>query len=374
MDRKGHYLKILNVVGARPNFMKIAPIHREMAKYPQMNSLLVHTGQHYDEKMSQLFFRDLLLPEPDVYLGVGSGTHTEQTAKIMLAFEKVIKQEKPDLVIVVGDVNSTAACSLVAAKMETKIAHVEAGLRSFDRSMPEEINRMVTDVLSDFLFVTEKSGLENLKKEGIADKKVYFTGNVMIDSLRFFLEKARQSSILSDIHVNGSPFALVTLHRPSNVDMKENLENLLRTLSEIGNDIAVVFPMHPRTKKMIDQFHLRKFIADKKKLIILDPVGYLDFMQLMQNARLILTDSGGIQEETTYLGIPCITIRENTERPVTVEIGTNVMTGSDPQRIIDETGKILSGKGKKGRIPELWDGKAAERIVRILAERFGVSK
>ncbi len=363
-------MKILNIVGARPNFMKIAPIHREMGKYPGLKPLLIHTGQHYDQKMSKLFFQDLLLPEPDVYLGVGSGTHTEQTARIMLDFEKVMEEQKPDLVLVVGDVNSTAACSLVAAKMQTKIAHVEAGLRSFDRTMPEEINRMITDALSDFLFVTEKSGLENLKNEGIPDNKVFFTGNVMIDSLKFFLEKARESSILSDLQVNGSPFALVTLHRPSNVDVKENLENLFYTFSVIGKEVKIVFPMHPRTKKMIDTFDLENYVASIENLIITDPIGYLDFMQLMQNARLILTDSGGIQEETTYLGIPCITIRENTERPITVDIGTNVLVGPKVDRIIHETEKIISGNGKKGKIPELWDGNAAERIVRILAEKL----
>jgi UDP-N-acetylglucosamine 2-epimerase (non-hydrolysing) len=350
--------------------MKIAPIHREMGNYPDINPVLIHTGQHYDEKMSKLFFQDLQLPEPDVYLGIGSGSHTGQTAKIMLAFEKVMEDQKPDLVLVVGDVNSTVACSLVATKMHTKIAHVEAGLRSFDRTMPEEINRMITDTLSDFLFVTEKSGLENLKNEGIPDKKVFFTGNVMIDSLAYFLEKAKESPIIKQLNVNGSPFVLVTLHRPSNVDVKENLENLFHTFSVLGKDMKIVFPMHPRTKKMIEKFGLESYVSSIENLIITDPVGYLDFMQLMQNARLILTDSGGIQEETTYLGIPCITIRENTERPVTVEIGTNVMVGPNADRIIEETDKILSGNGKKGQIPELWDGKAAERIVRILSTNF----
>jgi UDP-N-acetylglucosamine 2-epimerase (non-hydrolysing) len=320
--------------------------------------------------MSELFFEDLQLPEPDVYLGIGSGSHTQQTAKIMLAFEKVMEEQKADLVLVVGDVNSTAACSLVASKMNTKIAHVEAGLRSFDRTMPEEINRMITDRLSDFLFVTEKSGLENLRNEGIADSKVFFTGNVMIDSLSFFLEKARESSIMSDLQVNGSPFVLVTLHRPSNVDIKENLENLLHTLSVLGEDVKVVFPMHPRTKKMIDTYKLQNYLSSAENLIITDPIGYLDFMQLMQNARLILTDSGGIQEETTYLGIPCITIRENTERPVTIDLGTNILVGPHAEGIIEETNKILAGHGKKGQVPELWDGHAAERIVKILAEKL----
>ncbi len=363
-------MKILNIVGARPNFMKIAPIHREMSKYSQLRPLLIHTGQHYDERMSKLFFQDLQLPEPDVYLGIGSGTHTEQTARIMLAFERVMEEEKPDLVLVVGDVNSTVACSLVAAKLQTKIAHVEAGLRSFDRTMPEEINRMITDALSDFLFVTEKSGLQNLKNEGILDEKVFFTGNVMIDSLTYFLEKAKESSILSELDVNGSPFALVTLHRPSNVDVKENLEKLFHTFSVIGKDVKVVFPMHPRTKKMIEIFNLDQHVSSIENLIITDPIGYLDFMQLMQNARLILTDSGGIQEETTYLGIPCITIRENTERPITTDIGTNILVGPNAERIIKETEKIICGNGKKGKIPELWDGMAAKRIVKILSKRL----
>jgi len=362
-------LKILNIVGARPNFMKIAPIHREMRKLSALNPILVHTGQHYDEKMSQLFFDDLNLPKPDVYLGIGSGTHTQQTANIMLAFEEVLEEHKPDLVLVVGDVNSTAACSLVASKLHVKIAHVEAGLRSFDRRMPEEINRMITDTLSDFLFVTEKSGLENLKNEGIADHKVFFCGNVMIDSLVYFLEKAKESSILSDLGLDGNPYTLVTMHRPSNVDVKKNLEQLLDVFKEISIHSKIVFPMHPRTRKMIDSFGLTSRADSIDNLIITDPIGYLDFMQLMQNARLVLTDSGGIQEETTYLKIPCLTVRENTERPVTIEVGTNVLLGSDPEKIVSAANDVFSGKLKEGSIPALWDGKAAERIVKILVEK-----
>jgi UDP-N-acetylglucosamine 2-epimerase (non-hydrolysing) len=363
---KDVHVKILNIVGARPNFMKIAPIHREMNQHASLNPLLLHTGQHYDEKMSRLFFHDLGLPEPDVYLGVGSGTHTEQTAKIMLAFEKVLLKEKPDLIIVVGDVNSTAACSLVAAKMGIKIAHVEAGLRSFDRTMPEELNRMVTDTLADLLFVTEKSGLENLKNEGISDDKVFFTGNVMIDSLIYFLDKAKTSKILSDLKINNNSYMLVTLHRPSNVDVKENLEKIFHVFSEIGDDTTIVFPMHPRTRKMIDTFGISDIASRIKGLIITDPIGYLDFMQLMQNAQMVLTDSGGIQEETTYLKIPCLTIRENTERPITIEVGTNILTGPNPEKILGEVQKFKSGEVKKGTIPELWDGRAAERIVNII--------
>ncbi len=363
-------IKIINVVGARPNFMKIAPIQREMAKYDNIQPVLVHTGQHYDERMSKLFFDDLQLPKPDIYLDVRSGSHAVQTAKVMMAFEEVLKQEKPDLVIVVGDVNSTAACSMVAAKMETKIAHVEAGLRSFDRTMPEEINRLVTDVLSDFLFVTEKSGLENLKREGIDDSKVHFVGHVMIDSLIYFEPMAEKSTVLQDLQLEPQNYGLITLHRPSNVDHKENFLKLLNAFEHIEKQIPLIFPIHPRSQKMIDQFGLRDKVEKMKNLRLLEPLGYLDFMKLLHNAKLVLTDSGGIQEETTYLGIPCITMRENTERPITVEIGSNVLVGTDTERIIEEAQKVLDGNAKKGQIPELWDGKAAERIVRILNEKL----
>ena len=337
-----------------------------MSKYKNITPVLVHTGQHYDKKMSKLFFEDLELPEPDIYLNVGSGSHAVQTAKIMIEFEKVLEKEKPDLILVVGDVNSTAACSLVASKMGVKIGHVEAGLRSFDRTMPEEINRIVTDALSDYLFVTEKSGLENLKNEGIPDSKVFFSGHVMIDSLVYFLEKAKTSNILDRMQLNGTPYVLVTLHRPSNVDVKENLEKILAAFEIIGQNLKIVFPIHPRTKKMIDTFALDQKVQSNKNLILTDPIGYLDFMKLMHNSKFCLTDSGGIQEETTYLGIPCITMRENTERPITVEIGTNVIVGSNTNLIVQETEKILQGKQKIGKIPELWDGKAAERIVQVL--------
>jgi UDP-N-acetylglucosamine 2-epimerase (non-hydrolysing) len=363
-------MKIVNVVGARPNFMKIAPIQREMKNNQKLKPILVHTGQHYDKKMSKLFFRDLELPQPDVYLGVGSGSHAQQTAKIMIEFEKVIVDNNPDLVIVVGDVNSTVACSLVAAKMGVRIAHVEAGLRSFDRTMPEEINRLVTDALADFLFVSEESGIKNLKKEGIAKSKIYFTGNVMIDSLVYFMKKAEHSNILSRLKLNGFPYCLITLHRPSNVDVKENLRQLLNAFSIITKELKIIFPMHPRTQKMIEQFELSSEVSSLKNLIILDPIGYLDFMKLMKNATVVLTDSGGIQEETTYLGIPCITMRNNTERPVTINLGTNVLVGSDTQLVVQETLSILNGNSKKGTIPELWDGKTAERIVSIIAEHF----
>ncbi len=359
-------MKIINVVGARPNFMKIAPIQKEMAKYETVTPVLVHTGQHYDKKMSKIFFEDLELPEPDIYLNVGSASHAVQTAKIMIEFEKVIETEKPDLVLVVGDVNSTAACSLVASKMGVKIGHIEAGLRSFDRSMPEEINRIITDSLSDYLFVTEQSGIDNLKNEGSDDSKIFFTGHVMIDSLIYFLEKSKKSNIMNKMSLNGIPYILATLHRPSNVDVKENLENLLDAFEMVGENLKIIFPIHPHTSKMITNFGLESKVRANENLILTDPIGYLDFMNLMQNAKLLLTDSGGIQEETTYLGIPCITMRENTERPVTVEKGTNIIVGSDTNRIVSETEKILQGKGKKGEIPELWDGKAAARIVDII--------
>ena len=363
-------IKIINVVGARPNFMKIAPIQREMAKYPNIKPVLVHTGQHYDERMSKLFFDDLQLPKPDIYLDVRSGSHAVQTAKVMMAFEEVLQKEKPDLVIVVGDVNSTAACSMVAAKMHTKIAHVEAGLRSFDRRMPEEINRLVTDVLSDFLFVTEKSGLENLKHEGIDDSKVHFVGHVMIDSLIYFEPMAAKSPILENMGLRPREYGVITLHRPSNVDNKENFLKLLNAFEVIEKQLPLIFPIHPRSQKMIDQLGLREKVEKMHNLRLTEPLGYLDFMRLLHNAKLVLTDSGGIQEETTYLGIPCITMRENTERPITVEVGTNVLVGTDTERIIAEAQKVLDGNAKKGQIPELWDGKAAERIVRILNENL----
>ncbi len=358
-------MKIINVVGARPNFMKVAPIQRVM-EHRHLDVKLVHTGQHYDERMSKLFFIDLQMPQPDVYLNVGSGSHAVQTAKVMVEFEKVLEAEQPDLVLVVGDVNSTIACSLVASKMSIKVAHVEAGLRSFDREMPEEINRILTDSISDYLFVTEQSGIDNLKKEGISPDKIFFVGHVMIDSLVYFLEKAKESDILQKNGLQPHEYALITLHRPSNVDVKENFEKILSAFEQIESDLPIVFPIHPRSRKMIEQFGLSSRVEKMKNLRLMEPQGYLDFMNMMQQARLVMTDSGGIQEETTYLQIPCLTIRENTERPVTVEQGTNILVGTDTNRIVSEARKILAGNGRKGRIPDLWDGKAAERIVDIL--------
>jgi UDP-N-acetylglucosamine 2-epimerase (non-hydrolysing) len=359
--------RILNVVGARPNFMKIAPIQRIMQRMTNaFEPILVHTGQHYDERMSKLFFDDLELPKPDIYLGVGSGSHAEQTAKIMIEFEKVCETEKPDLVVVVGDVNSTSACSMVASKMWIPIAHVEAGLRSFDRRMPEEINRIITDALSEYLFITEKSAIANLTKEAVPRDKIHFVGNVMIDSLIYHLNKETNSDILAELNLKAKDYALVTLHRPSNVDDLESFTKIISAFKEIQEKVPIVFPIHPRTQKNIDKLGLRDEISKLENLKLIPPVGYFDFMHLMVNCEFVMTDSGGIQEETTYLGIPCLTLRENTERPITVEIGTNEIVGTDTEKITMLAKKIVDGEWKKGQVPELWDGKAAERIVELL--------
>ncbi len=351
-------MKIINVVGARPNFMKIAPIMRAMKPYPEIKSLLVHTGQHYDWNMSDAFFKDLELPEPDIHLEVGSGTHAVQTARVMERFEKVLLKEKPDSVLVVGDVNSTLACSLAASKLHIKVAHVEAGLRSFDRRMPEEINRVVTDHLSDFLFTTCKDANRNLAQEGIPSNKIFLVGNVMIDTLLYSIKK------LKNVNKNDSEYALLTLHRPSNVDNKDTFKRISMALNTIAKDIAVIFPVHPRTKMQIKKFGFAKYYDGNIKL--LGPLGYFDFLKLYLNTKFVLTDSGGIQEETSALGIPCLTIRENTERPITIERGTNTLVGTDEKAIVREAKKILRGNRKKKKILRCWDGKAAERIVEIL--------
>jgi UDP-N-acetylglucosamine 2-epimerase (non-hydrolysing) len=356
-------LKIINVVGARPNFMKMAPIHRLMLDSAPINPLLLHTGQHYDERMSKLFFNDLQIPEPNIYLGVGSGSHAVQTARIMTDFEQVCQQEKPDWVIVVGDVNSTAACSLVAKKLHINVAHVESGLRSNDRRMPEEINRIVTDAISDILFTSEKSGNENLGREGIAPEKIHFVGNVMIDSLLNHIEKAKRSAILEKVSLQKGGYVLVTLHRPSNVDNREILANLVDMFAIVSKDLPVVFPIHPRTRKMLDQFDLADKVAANPGIQLIEPQGYLDFMNLMANSTVVVTDSGGIQEETTCLKIPCITMRENTERPSTVELGTNVIVGTDTDYALKLLRKAIEGDWKDSVIPPKWDGKTAERIV-----------
>lgn len=360
--------KVISVVGARPNFMKIAPIHRAFQKYKDhIQHLICHTGQHYDEKMSKVFFDDLELPKPDFYLGIGSGSHAEQTARVMIEFEKILIQEKPDLVLVVGDVNSTIACSLTAAKLHIKIVHVEAGLRSFDKMMPEEINRVLTDSISDYLFVTEKSGMENLKHEGVPDSKVFFVGNVMIDSLAYYLNKTN-GAMLNKFRLEPEKYVLVTLHRPSNVDSKEQLTKLINMLSRVSEKRKVLFPIHPRTLKNLNEYGLLD--EENKNLILTDPIGYIDFLSLTKNAELILTDSGGIQEESTYLGVQCITLRTSTERPVTVEIGTNQLLGTDLTKAELAANLVLEGNKKQGRIPDMWDGKAAERITEILVDKL----
>ncbi len=357
--------KIISVVGARPNFMKIAPIHKAFAKYSDtITHLICHTGQHYDEKMSKVFFEDLELPKPHFYLGIGGGTHAEQTGKIMIEFEKILFQEKPDLVLVVGDVNSTIACTLTAAKLHIKTAHVESGLRSFDRDMPEEINRLLTDSIADYLFVTEKSGMENLKKEGIDNNKVFFTGNVMIDSLVSYLPKAENSDILKTLGVENEKYVLITMHRPSNVDDKDQLTKLFDLFNDVAKLRKVVFPIHPRTMKNLETFGIKDKLD--KNIILTEPIGYIDFMKCTKNAELILTDSGGIQEESTFMGVQCITLRTSTERPITVELGTNQLFGNDLNKAKVATFNILNGNIKSGTIPPLWDGNAAERICEII--------
>ena len=356
-------IKSLLVVGARPNFMKAAPICAEMRRRPdEFEVKIVHTGQHYDAAMSDSFFADLGLPEPDFHLGVGSASHAEQTARIILAFEPVLPAEKPDWVIVVGDVNSTVACALVASQRGVKVAHVEAGLRSFDRSMPEEINRIVTDSISDLLFTTEESANENLRREGVAPDKINFVGNVMIDSLVNNLERAKQSNVLSDLSLDSAGYSVLTLHRPSNVDSRETLEPLIDALIDISERLPIIFPVHPRTHKKINEFNFDGLI-NASKLRLIEPLGYLDFLALYSQARFVMTDSGGLQEETTYLGIPCFTLRENTERPITIELGTNQLVGPDPARLKRAAEKLLSGDPiASPSIPPLWDGKTAVRI------------
>jgi len=359
--------KVISIVGARPNFMKIGPFHKALRQSSlDVKHLICHTGQHYDQNMSKIFFDDFELPSPDFYLGVGSGSHAEQVAKIMMSFEKIVENEKPDLIIVVGDVNSTMAGSLVAAKMGIKVAHIEAGLRSFDRTMPEEINRIVTDSIADYLFVTERSGLVNLKNEGVSSNKIFFVGNIMIDSLVHYLSKASSSLILDRLNLKKQSYLLVTLHRPSNVDDKENLKATAHLLKNLAKSIKIVFPIHPRTKENLEKYGLDATL--NHEIEFTEPLGYIDFLCLQKNAEVILTDSGGIQEESTYLGVQCVTMRDNTERPVTVEMGTNHLAGKDVNNVQAKILAVLSGQKKAGKIPELWDGKAANRIVNYLSD------
>jgi len=401
--------KWILVVGARPNFMKVAPLIRAIDKRNSscpsslitIHYVLVHTGQHYDANMSDAFFRDLRLPNPDLHLGVGSGNHGEQTGRVLIEFERVLLKEQPDLVIVVGDVNSTLACALAAVKLQIPVAHVEAGLRSFDRKMPEEINRLLTDAISDYLFTPSPEGDENLAKEGIPQEKIFLVGDIMVDSLLFHLDQAKQTSILvrlglkpsntyaltSDLRLPTSvvPYALMTLHRPANVDDMQSLDRIIRGLLEVSAHFPILFPVHPRTAKQVKafgmegsfQFHSSPDIKPedyfeggslRRKIHCFEPLGYLDFLNLMAHAKVVFTDSGGIQEETTVLNIPCITLRDTTERPITLTEGTNVLVHNDPEKIVAEANKVLEGQRRVSQCPSLWDGHTAERIVGILAK------
>ncbi|MEO0734475.1 MAG: UDP-N-acetylglucosamine 2-epimerase (non-hydrolyzing) [Bacteroidota bacterium] len=360
-------MKILSVVGARPNFMKVAPLHRAFVSSGQITSRIVHTGQHYDARMSDIFFNQLGLPEPHHYLGIGGGSHTYQKANVMLKFEEVLREEQPDLVLVVGDVNATTATTLVAVKEGIPVAHVEAGLRSNDRTMPEEVNRVVTDAICQYHFVTEHSGLVNLARENTLSKGVHFVGNVMIDSLVHFREQASKGTILEDLGLPPKGYLLTTMHRPHNVDNADGLRDITDILRRSAAHLPVVFPMHPRTRNNLTRHGLYETVAEIENLHILEPQGYLQFLQLMDNARLIVTDSGGIQEETTFLQVPCLTFRDTTERPITVELGTNIlMADLNPDSVMVEVENILSGRAKSGVVPPLWDGHAAERIRDIL--------
>ncbi len=360
-------MKVINICGARPNFMKVAPLMRAYQGYSSIHPMIVHTGQHYDAKMSHLFFEELEIPRPDLNLGVGSGTHAQQTAEIMRRFEPVVLEHKPDMVLVVGDVNSTIACALVAAKIGVAVAHVEAGLRSFDRTMPEEINRILTDAISDLLFVSERSGLENLGREGVDSRKVHFVGDVMIDTLLSNRHKADRTTILTDLNLTPKGYVVVTLHRPSNVDDPNVFGRILDAFEQVQSDLPIVFPMHPRTRSNIGKMGLGVRVDGMKRLKIIEPLGYLEFLKLIAEAAVVMTDSGGIQEETTILKVPCLTVRENTERPVTIEQGTNQLVGTDPDRIVAAYRDVRSRRLADKPPPEMWDGKAAERIAEILA-------
>lgn len=363
-------IRILCVAGARPNFVKIAPVIRALRARTEFDASLVHTGQHYDAALSDLFFRQLEIPRPDVNLGVGSASHAVQTAEIMRAFEPVVADRRPHAVLVVGDVNSTIACGLVAVKLGVRLVHVEAGLRSFDRTMPEEINRLLTDAISDVLFCTEESGVRNLRAEGIPPERIFLVGNVMIDTLLQHREKADRLPVLEEYGLQPGRYAVLTLHRPANVDDPLVLGGILDALEAIQRDLPILFPIHPRARKMLESSGLGSRASGMTNLRLLDPVGYLEFLKLMSCARIVLTDSGGIQEETTILGVPCLTLRDNTERPSTVEAGLNHIVGRQPARILAAYREVMAEGPRKAIAPPLWDGHASERIAQILAENL----
>lgn len=362
-------IKVICIVGTRPNFIKIAALMSAFKAEQSIEPVLVHTGQHYDERMSDLFFRQLEISEPDINLGCGGGSHAQQTAAIMTAFESVVLEHRPDAVLVVGDVNSTIACGLVAVKLGVRLIHVEAGLRSGDRSMPEEINRVLTDSISDLLFCSEQSGVDNLRREGIVEDKIHLVGNVMIDTLLRNREKAERTNILDDMGLKPRGFAVVTLHRPANVDDPGALAGLVDVLDAVQSDMPVIFPIHPRTNHHLMANGLKRRVDVMHNLRLVEPIGYLEFLKLMANARIVLTDSGGIQEETTILMVPCLTLRENTERPVTCTLGSNRLVGTKPKPIIAAYRDAMNDRKSMSQIPPLWDGRAAERITRIIVER-----
>jgi len=363
--------RIVLVAGARPNFIKIAPIARALGSEPRVfSTTLVHTGQHYDAGMSDVFFDELGIPRPDFNLHVGSGSHARQTAAVMTGFEDVLLKTKPDMVLVVGDVNSTVACALTAAKLQIPVAHVEAGLRSFDRSMPEEINRVLTDQISDWLFTTEPAAQANLVREGVDPARIHFVGNVMIDSLLFCREHARRLGIPATLGLTSIPYAVLTLHRPHNVDDRDTFEQIMQGIDHISHDVVIVFPMHPRTRQTLSASHAAAAMLEAGRLRLVEPQGYLEFLGLVERSEVVLTDSGGVQEETTVLGVPCLTLRPNTERPATVSEGTNKIVGTSTERIVEAWEGIKASAPPAGRRPQLWDGRAAERIVEVL--RHGV--
>jgi UDP-N-acetylglucosamine 2-epimerase (non-hydrolysing) len=363
-------MHILHVVGARPNFMKAAPVLRALRAYEDVRQTLVHTGQHYDTNMSDIFFQELEIPEPDSNLGVGSGSHAQQTAQILSQFEPVVQSYKPDLVLVYGDINSTMAAALVCAKLCIPVGHVEAGLRSFDRTMPEEINRLITDQIADFLFTPSIDGDENLLREGVAADKIHRVGNVMIDSLVRLNSIAQESTVVADLNLQPGNYGLVTLHRPSNVDDPTMLASLLDALDEISRELVLIFSVHPRTRQRLEASNTNH---RGSRVRMLDPLSYIDFLALQRSAKLVITDSGGIQEETTYLGVPCLTVRKNTERPVTVTSGTNILIGDNMARLKQEVARILAGRPKQGNVPPLWDGHAAVRIAAVITSKWSKS-